>query len=129
VPMDQDQAPGQPPAAAAAAAAGGAASAAAASDAHMEAIYVPRWKRRADADVVNSVAPHPHLPILASSGIDSDIKYWSPRSNPVPPQIGESHRRMINIQRLLDLVRAQGFPIFDLGEEGLENNPDDDDTD
>jgi nuclear receptor interaction protein len=28
--------------------------------------------------VVNCVAPHPSLPLLATSGIDYDIKLWAP---------------------------------------------------
>lgn len=32
----------------------------------------------ADNRVVNCVRPHPTLPILASSGIDYDIKLWMP---------------------------------------------------
>ncbi|KAI9096505.1 WD40-repeat-containing domain protein [Phlyctochytrium arcticum] len=33
---------------------------------------------KGDRDVVNCVQPHPYLPIVASSGIDSDIKMWWP---------------------------------------------------
>lgn len=33
---------------------------------------------QADHHVVNCVQPHPHLPILASSGIDYDVKLWAP---------------------------------------------------
>lgn len=32
----------------------------------------------ADQHVVNCVQPHPTLPMLATSGIDYDIKIWSP---------------------------------------------------
>jgi tetratricopeptide (TPR) repeat protein len=32
----------------------------------------------ADKSIVNCVAPHPHLPMFATSGIDSDIKLWGP---------------------------------------------------
>lgn len=28
--------------------------------------------------VVNVLEPHPHFPILATSGLDSDIKIWTP---------------------------------------------------
>ena len=31
---------------------------------------------RADGQVVNNVCPHPHLPVIATSGIDDDIKIW-----------------------------------------------------
>ncbi|CAG0897341.1 unnamed protein product, partial [Darwinula stevensoni] len=33
---------------------------------------------QADSHVVNCVQPHPHLPMLATSGIDYDIKIWAP---------------------------------------------------
>jgi WD repeat-containing protein 42A len=35
---------------------------------------------KADDSVVNGVAPHPHLPYLATCGIDSDGKVWEPGS-------------------------------------------------
>jgi len=34
-------------------------------------------KMKSDRVIVNSIAPHPSLPLLASSGIDDDIKIWS----------------------------------------------------
>src|SRR5690606_31489410 len=33
---------------------------------------------KADENVVNGVAPHPSLPLLATCGIDSDGKVWGP---------------------------------------------------
>lgn len=33
---------------------------------------------RADNHVVNCIQPHPYLPILASSGIDHNVKIWGP---------------------------------------------------
>ena len=32
-----------------------------------------------DADVTNSVAPHPHFPVLATSGIEDHVKLWEPK--------------------------------------------------
>ncbi|XP_077246731.1 uncharacterized protein LOC143886571 isoform X2 [Tasmannia lanceolata] len=34
----------------------------------------------ADKDVVNCTEPHPHATILASSGIDHDVKIWTPKA-------------------------------------------------
>ena len=34
------------------------------------------YRRRGDASIVNCVAPHPSLPLIAVSGIDSDIKLF-----------------------------------------------------
>nr|CAI5835260.1 unnamed protein product [Callosobruchus analis] len=36
---------------------------------------------RADQHVVNCLQPHPVLPILATSGIDHDVKLWAPKLN------------------------------------------------
>lgn len=39
-----------------------------------------------ESGVVNVLEPHPNFPILATSGLDSDIKIWSPTnetSNPL----------------------------------------------
>ena len=33
---------------------------------------------RADEDIVNCVRPHPTLPVIATSGIESTVKLWSP---------------------------------------------------
>lgn len=33
---------------------------------------------QADHHVVNCLQPHPSLPLLATSGIDHDIKLWTP---------------------------------------------------
>lgn len=37
---------------------------------------------------VNCLEPHPTAPILATSGLDDDIKIWIP-SNENPPKMGE----------------------------------------
>ncbi|XP_062499740.1 DDB1- and CUL4-associated factor 8-like [Corticium candelabrum] len=34
-----------------------------------------------DAGVVNCLEPHPNCPVLATSGLDHDVKIWSPTSN------------------------------------------------
>nr|CAH7766204.1 unnamed protein product [Callosobruchus chinensis] len=36
---------------------------------------------RADQHVVNCLQPHPVLPLLATSGIDHDVKLWAPKLN------------------------------------------------
>ena len=40
----------------------------------------------ADTDIVNCVAGHPYEPLLASSGIESNIKMWEPR----PAGVGQA---------------------------------------
>ncbi|XP_008463887.2 uncharacterized protein LOC103501905 isoform X2 [Cucumis melo] len=55
-------------------------------------IYI--WKKKGavlvklmlgDHDVVNHIEPHPHLPILATCGIENNIKIWTPMASDVPP--------------------------------------------
>lgn len=43
-----------------------------------------------DNDIVNCIRPHPHLPIIATSGIDATIKLWSPSSVALAPNEIES---------------------------------------
>ena len=40
---------------------------------------------RGDSMVVNCIVENPRLPIIASAGIDSDIKMWEPSDAPVAP--------------------------------------------
>ncbi|XP_022146098.1 DDB1- and CUL4-associated factor 8 [Momordica charantia] len=69
-------------------------------------IYI--WKKKeavivksmvGDRNVVNHIEPHPHLPILATCGIENDVKIWTPIACDVPPlpddieQIMESNRQ------------------------------------
>lgn len=55
-------------------------------------IYI--WKKKeavivksmvGDRNVVNHIEPHPHLPILATCGIENDVKIWTPIACDVPP--------------------------------------------
>ncbi|XP_025614001.1 uncharacterized protein [Arachis hypogaea] len=38
-----------------------------------------------DQHVVNQLEPHPHLPILATCGIENDVKIWAPLASDLPP--------------------------------------------
>ncbi|CAH1414358.1 unnamed protein product [Lactuca virosa] len=51
----------------------------------------------ADKQVVNCIQPHPHTSMLASSGIESDIKIWTPTAlekAPPPTNIEKSRPKM-----------------------------------
>lgn len=39
----------------------------------------------ADEHACNGIVPHPHLPLLASYGIDSQAKLWAPSPEQAPP--------------------------------------------
>ncbi len=43
----------------------------------------------ADEDVANCVAPHPSLPVLATSGIESAVRLWSPKGPAVNPDLSQ----------------------------------------
>lgn len=51
----------------------------------MEGPVCPQVVRvlEADDDVANCCCPHPHLPVLATSGIENVIKLWAPLQTPV----------------------------------------------
>lgn len=38
-----------------------------------------------DRHVVNHLEPHPHAPILATCGLENDIKLWAPMASDAPP--------------------------------------------
>ncbi|KAL2332066.1 hypothetical protein Fmac_019647 [Flemingia macrophylla] len=38
-----------------------------------------------DQTVVNQLEAHPHIPILATCGIEKNVKIWSPLGNDIPP--------------------------------------------
>ena len=38
--------------------------------------------------VVNVVEPHPHAPLLATSGCDRDVKFWLPTAEQPTPRNG-----------------------------------------
>lgn len=55
---------------------------------------------RADANVVNCFAPHPHLPLLASGGIDASVKLWAPLGQAADSREEEE----AEVRRLRDLL-------------------------
>ncbi|MED6124590.1 hypothetical protein PIB30_060357 [Stylosanthes scabra] len=56
--------------------------------------YIFIWKKKdaklvrlmvGDEHVVNQLEPHPHLPILATCGIENNVKIWAPLASDLPP--------------------------------------------
>ena len=59
----------------------------------------------ADEDIVNSVAAHPTLPYLATSGIEDKVRIWGPRSNAVHQDLTEQiQRNQVNLTELHALL-------------------------
>lgn len=53
-------------------------------DKNSEAIV--QWLMGDESGVVNCLEGHPHFPIIATSGLDYDVKIWSPHGlNPTNP--------------------------------------------
>lgn len=48
--------------------------------------------QKADEEVVNCLEPHPHLTLLATSGIDDDVKIWAPIRD-APPSLAPAKRQ------------------------------------
>lgn len=45
-----------------------------------------------DRHIVNQLEPHPYIPVIATCGIEKNIKLWAPSSNdflPLPPNVQE----------------------------------------
>ena len=62
---------------------------------------------QADEDIVNSVAAHPTLPYLATSGIEDRIRIWGPNSSPVHQDLSEQIRQnQVSALDLLHLLHA-----------------------
>ncbi|KAL9391242.1 hypothetical protein Peur_015162 [Populus x canadensis] len=86
------------------------------------------WKKRggelirvmeADKDVVNCTEPHPHTMALASSGIEYDIKIWTPKAierATLPTNIGQ-------------LLMANRIDWFGMSDSSDDNDGDSDDSD
>ncbi|XP_038215064.1 DDB1- and CUL4-associated factor 8-like [Zerene cesonia] len=53
---------------------------------HSEAIV--QWAEGDQNGVVNCIEPHPRFPIMATSGLDKDIKIWMPRRQSGPDFTG-----------------------------------------
>ena len=73
-------------------------------------------KLQGDSQVVNNVIPHPHLPVLAASGIDSDIKIFEASND------GE------HIAQIPEKDENNDFDSSD-GDEDIDDDDDDDDDD
>ncbi|XP_049789049.1 DDB1- and CUL4-associated factor 8-like [Schistocerca nitens] len=53
---------------------------------HTEAIV--QWMRGDENGVVNCLEPHPQIPVIATSGLDDDVKIWVPSCEQEPAMTG-----------------------------------------
>merc|ERR1712080_122787 len=68
-----------------------------------------------DSRVVNCVQPHPFDPILASSGIDHNIKIWAPLADELPDlsDMGEIvHRNEQMLEKSCDTITVPASFVF-----------------
>ncbi|XP_054261901.1 DDB1- and CUL4-associated factor 8-like isoform X2 [Macrosteles quadrilineatus] len=82
---------------------------------------IVQWMRGDEDGVVNCLEPHPQVPIIATSGLDYDIKIWVPSCEQEPTLKGlrsalENPRRQ-KIRGLKPLVQSRGFETV-IGNQG-----------
>ena len=84
---------------------------------------------RGDESIVNCLQPHPNVCMLASSGIDQEIRLWSPLSTAEPNDrliknthrvAAENQKRMKN-DPLQAMLQSMGMPGVSSGEDGDNN--------
>lgn len=81
-------------------------------DKNSEAIV--QWMLADDNGVVNCLEPHPVLPIIATSGIDCDVKLWVPSNEQEPKMEGLSECVRKNLRtRAVERSCAQDGDIND----------------
>ena len=69
-----------------------------------------------DRHVVNHLAPHPHIPILATCGIENNVKLWAPMASDAPPVPANAEQ----VLSLASFTLPQVFSFFCFGGEGVE---------
>ncbi|KAL4610285.1 hypothetical protein ACB092_08G040100 [Castanea dentata] len=68
-----------------------------------------------DRHVVNHLAPHPHIPILATCGIEKNVKLWAPMASDAPPMPA-------NAEQLLSLASFIHPQITESNRQGREDH-------
>uniref|UniRef100_T1HA57 Uncharacterized protein n=1 Tax=Rhodnius prolixus TaxID=13249 RepID=T1HA57_RHOPR len=59
---------------------------------------IVQWMRGDEDGVINCLEPHPWIPVLATSGLDSDIKIWIPSCEQEPKMDGLQETLLKNIR-------------------------------
>ncbi|XP_034950582.1 DDB1- and CUL4-associated factor 8 [Chelonus insularis] len=86
-------------------------------DKNTEAIV--QWMPGDEQGVVNRLEPHPYVPILATSGLDSDVKIWVPSCEHEPKMIGVNEcvktnfkDRSDKLSYILNPFDSPSLPLF-----------------
>lgn len=74
---------------------------------------------QADQHVVNCLQPHPSLPLLATSGIDHDIKLWAPIceeaafDTKMADDVSKFYHSLLKLNPYLNAVKSEHYTFFD----------------
>ncbi|KAI5711331.1 hypothetical protein M8J75_016161 [Diaphorina citri] len=78
-------------------------------DKNTEAIV--NWMRGDDDGVVNCIEPHPDIPVIATSGLDNNVKIWVPSCEHPPKFDGLKKTIMLN-EKKRSLIDPGSIPIY-----------------
>lgn len=70
---------------------------------------IVQWMQGDETGAVNVLEPHPEFPILATSGIDNDVKIWVPSNEKAPELAGLEKCVRKNIKNRLKVVSSDHF--------------------
>lgn len=78
-----------------------------------ESEHIIKFMQGDEGGVVNCLEPHPNLPVLATSGLDDDIKIWVPSCEEMPDLSGLKNLIINNMKEREDERRQDGPETFD----------------
>ncbi|XP_010431782.1 PREDICTED: DDB1- and CUL4-associated factor 8-like [Camelina sativa] len=82
---------------------------------------------QADKHVVNCVESHPHMPLMCSSGIETDIKIWTPGGTERPLSPGNAKQDLVSGTRWYHEYIVDDDDDDDSDDETSDESSDDDD--
>ncbi|KAF4521565.1 hypothetical protein B566_EDAN001285, partial [Ephemera danica] len=74
-------------------------------DKHTESIV--QWINADENGVVNCLEPHPHIPVIATSGLDYDVKIWVPSYEQEPAMAGLKSAVISNLKNREEELRGE----------------------
>lgn len=79
---------------------------------------------RGDSEICNCMRPHPTMPIIATSGIDSTVKIWSPYWQGKERFAANGEKMLSVVSELEDVVRIGSIPPLFAGIGTVLHSPD-----